>query len=136
MLKTKGWMLVVMVLAAALLPATPAHSSELVKLGKLIVTGKRGSVAPSAALEPRPAVPAASSREGGAALAPSASDRWFPKAAGEAGTERGGTPAVLPSFKLSVDAVDAATEAGELQRPAPEGPRERISKSPPSAINA
>ncbi len=136
MLKTKGWMLVVVVLAAALLPATPAQSSELVKLGKLIVTGKRGSAPPSAAPESRSAVPAASSRESGAVLAPSASDRWFPKAAGEASTERGGAPAVLPSFKLSVDGGDEAPEGGESQRPAPESPRERVGKSQPSASTA
>ena len=129
MLKSKGLMLLV-VFAAAWLPVTPAQSSELVKLGKLIVTGKRGPAAPGIAVEPRSQAP----RDAGTATAP-AGDRWFPKATTtEPSAERPGA-GVLPAFKLSVDAAEPAIEPVEPQRPSPETPRERVGKAVPVATS-
>ena len=123
MLKTKGWMLMVAMAGALLLPAAPVQASELVKLGKLIVTGKRGPAAANAAVEPRATAP----REPGNAPLPS-SERWFPKATTEPSGERNSAP-LLPGFKLSVDAGEPQAEPTELQRPSVESPRERVGKA-------
>jgi|GEM_PF-5562833 len=52
MFKTKGWIVGLVVVAAVGLPAPSAQASELVKLGKLLVTGKR---APSVEAKAAPA---------------------------------------------------------------------------------
>jgi hypothetical protein len=123
MLKTNGWMLMVVMAGAVLLPAAPAQASELVKLGKLIVTGKRGPAAANVAVEPRASAP----REVSNTQAP-ASERWFPKATTEPSVERNSAP-LLPGFKLSVDASEPQAEPAELQRPSAESPRERVGKA-------
>jgi hypothetical protein len=122
MLKSKAWMMgVAVVLAATLLPAPSAQASELIKLGKLLVTGKR---APSTGADAKPAVPA--SRD-------SAAERYVPRA--DASAERGATaapPRVSPEAVTETPAVDW----GERQpietnpRTAPGG-GERVGRSPP-----
>ena len=130
MLKTNRWMLMVAMAVAVLLPAAPVQASELVKLGKLIVTGKRGPAAANAALEPRASAP----RELGSSPAP-ASERWFPKATTEPSAERNSAP-LLPGFKLTVDAGEPQVEPTELQRPSAESPRERVGKAAPVSTTA
>lgn len=76
MFKTKGLIVGLMVLMAVSLPAPSAQASELVKLGKLLVTGKRAASAdakPAAdkVVAPR-AEPAAPSAERQAAQQPNA----------------------------------------------------------------
>lgn len=67
MLKSKAWVVAV-VAVAALLPAPPVQASELVKLAKLLVTGKRAPAATEAA---KPVAPqAARSETGGERQAP------------------------------------------------------------------
>jgi hypothetical protein len=71
MLKSKAWVIAV-VAAAALLPAPPVHASELVKLAKLLVTGKRAPAATEAA---KPSPPPAAR--------PDAAERWAPARSAE-----------------------------------------------------
>ncbi len=125
MLKIKALILGLTVVVASLLPAPSAQASELVKLGKLLVTGKR---APSAVADTKPAA-AAGHRDG-------ASERFVPRT--EAIGERGGA-AVAP--RVSPEAVSDAPSVdwGERQ-PVESNPRvapgggaagDRIGRSPP-----
>lgn len=72
MLKSKGW-IVAGVLAAALLPAPPVHASELVKLAKLLVTGKRAPAETAAVAKPVP--PARESADSRWSTAPRSEER-------------------------------------------------------------
>lgn len=65
-IKTKGLIVGLVVLLAVGLPAPSAQASELVKLGKLLVTGKR---APSTEAKPAADKPAAARAEPAAASA-------------------------------------------------------------------
>lgn len=54
MLKSKAWVVGVLVAVATGFPAPPAQASELVKLGKLLVTGKRTPTAEAKTAADRP----------------------------------------------------------------------------------
>ena len=128
MFKTKGWIVGLMVLAAAGLPAPSAQASELVKLGKLLVTGKR---APSVEAKVAPAPAALRS----SAEAQAAEPR------GTAATGGGGGRAAIESAveAPAVDWSDRQPETGSNPRSSPpaEPSRgaggERVGRSPAPA---
>lgn len=116
MSKSKGWVIAT-VFAAALLPAPSVEASELVKLAKLLVTGKRAPAATGGSEQPaKPATPP--QRQEGA-------ERWTAPRAQESGGSGEGRG---PLANLRSEATEGTTapvtewqgqDRGESVRPTP-----------------
>ncbi len=109
MLKSKVWFVGVLVVIASGLPPAPAQASELVKLGKLLVTGKR---TPSA--EARPVAEKPAPRAELAAPATPAAER---QGAGQ--TAAAGRVADAPSSGDAHTGYEWVERQAENRQPAP-----------------